>query len=154
MLPAVLVIILLGKEGLGLWLGDEFARQSTGPLQWLTFGVFLNSLATIPFVLIQAAGRPDLTAKFHMVELVVYAPLLWLLIGRYGIEGAAIAWATRTGMDAAFLMVFAQRFLAAGIQATGAFGSPPQWPYRPCSSPSARRGSKCGLWSLCSRSPC
>ena len=77
LLPAVLAIILLGK-GVGLWLGDEFARQSTGPLQWLAVGVFLNSLAMIPFVLIQAAGRPDLTAKFHMVELAIYAPLLWL----------------------------------------------------------------------------
>ena len=114
LLPAVLAIILLGKEGLGLWLGDEFARQSTGPLQWLTVGVFLNSLATIPFVLIQAAGRPDLTAKFHMVELAIYAPLLWLLIGRYGIEGAAIAWATRTGIDAVFMMVLSQRYLADG----------------------------------------
>ena len=114
LLPAVLVIILLGKEGLGLWLGDEFARQSTGPLQWLAVGVFVNSVTTIPFALIQAAGRPDLTAKFHIVELAIYAPLLWLLIGRYGIEGAAIAWATRIGIDSVFLMVFSQRYLADG----------------------------------------
>lgn len=114
LLPAVLVIILLGKEGLGLWLGDEFARQSTGPLQWLAVGVFVNSVTTIPFVLIQAAGQPDLTAKFHIVELAIYAPLLWLLIGRYGIEGAAIAWATRIGIDSVFLMVFSQRYLADG----------------------------------------
>jgi len=114
LLPAVLVIILLGKEGLGLWLGDEFARQSTGPLQWLAVGVFVNSVTTIPFALIQAAVRPDLTAKFHIVELAIYAPLLWLLIGRYCIEGAAIAWATRIGIDSVFLMVFSQRYLADG----------------------------------------
>ncbi len=116
LLPAVLAVILLGKEGLGLWLGDEFARQSTAPLQWLAVGVLLNSLAMIPFALIQSAGRPDLTAKFHLIELAIYAPLLWYLLGWYGIEGAAFAWAVRTGLDLMFLLMFAGRFLVTGRQ--------------------------------------
>lgn len=114
LLPAVLMLVLLGREGLGLWLGDEFARNGTGPLQWLAVGVLLSSLAMLPFAAIQAAGRPDLTARFHLIELAVYAPLLWFLIGRYGIEGAAVAWASRTAIDAAFLMAFSGPYLGAG----------------------------------------
>ena len=30
LLPAVLILVLLGREGLGLWLGDEFARSANG----------------------------------------------------------------------------------------------------------------------------
>jgi O-antigen/teichoic acid export membrane protein len=108
--PLILVIVTLGYEGLRLWLGSEYARNSTTVLQWLAVGVFLNCLAHIPFALIQAAGRPDITAKFHLLELPFYLAALWLLIRTYGIDGAAMAWTIRCAADAALLFVAVRRF--------------------------------------------
>jgi O-antigen/teichoic acid export membrane protein len=108
--PVILVIVTLGHEGLGLWLGAEYAENSTTVLQWLAIGVFVNCFAQIPFALIQAAGRPDLTAKFHLLELPFYLVVLWLLIGRLGIEGAAMAWAIRCAADTALLFISVRRF--------------------------------------------
>ncbi len=113
--PICLLIITFAPEGLDLWLGQEFVNKSTHVLQWLAVGVFLNSLAHIAFAFIQGIGRPDLTAKLHLIELPLYLLLVWYLIGAYGIEGAAIAWAVRTGIDAIFLFGIAQRLLPTEI---------------------------------------
>lgn len=116
--PISLLIVTLASEGLDLWLGTEFAGRSTRVLQWLTVGVFLNSLAQMPFALIQGTGRPDLTAKLHLIELPFYLVMVWRLIGICGIEGAAIAWVTRIGVDTIFLFAMAQRFLPAETSIT------------------------------------
>lgn len=109
--PVMLIIITFAQEGLDLWLGAEFARNSTRVLQLLAVGVFINSLARVPFALVQAAGRPDLTAKLHIIELPFYLLTIWWLIARAGIEGAAIAWVARVAVDAILLFTMARRFL-------------------------------------------
>jgi O-antigen/teichoic acid export membrane protein len=93
--PLTLVVVLFAPEALHLWLGTEFARRSGPVLQILAIGVFINSLANVPYALLQASGRPDLTAKLHLIELPCYAGLLYWTIRFHGIEGAAAAWAFR-----------------------------------------------------------
>ncbi len=97
--PIALVIIAFAREGLRLWVGKEFAVNSALTMQLLMFGVFINSLALIPYTLIQAVGRPDLTAKLHLLELPLYLALLLWLLKRHGIEGAALAWVLRIILD-------------------------------------------------------
>ncbi len=80
--PVVLLTIVLAHAGLRLWLGADFAQHSFRVLQWLAVGVFINSLAQIPFALVQGAGRPDLTAKLHLIELPLYLLALWWLTSR------------------------------------------------------------------------
>ena len=109
--PLALIIITLAHEGMTLWLGVEFADNSAIVLQWLAVGVFINSIAHIPFALVQGAGRPDLTAKMHIVELPFYLLILWWLLGVYGIKGAAIAWVVRIGIDTLILFVMVQWLL-------------------------------------------
>jgi len=109
--PLTLVIVILAHEGLNIWLGAEFAHHSTGVLQWLAVGVFINSLAHIPFALVQGVGRPDLTAKLHLIELPFYLLVVWWLIQSYGIGGAAIAWVARVAVDSLVLFAMAMRFL-------------------------------------------
>jgi O-antigen/teichoic acid export membrane protein len=111
--PFVLLITALAHDGLDLWLGAEFAQNSTHVLQLLAVGVFVSSLAYIPVALVQGAGRPDLTAKLHLVELPFYLLALWWLLGTFGIEGAAVAWVVRIAVDALVLFAMAQRFLPA-----------------------------------------
>ena len=72
MFPVILLIVTFANEGIYLWLGAEFAQNSSYVLQWLAAGVFINSLAQVAFAMIQGAGRPDLTAKLHLLELPFY----------------------------------------------------------------------------------
>lgn len=111
--PIILIIITFASEGLNLWLGGEFAQQDTRILQLLAVGVFLNSLAFVPFALVQGVGRPDLTAKLHFIELPFYVVTVWWLIITRGIEGAAIAWLMRVIVDIFFLFGIAYHILPA-----------------------------------------
>ena len=106
--PIVVLLTLFAPEILQLWLGTEFSRRSALPLQILSWGVLVNSLAHVPYSMLHGIGRPDLPAKFHIAELPVYAGLSWLLIGRWGISGAAAAWTIRVTLDA--LLVFGAAF--------------------------------------------
>ena len=114
MFPVTLILVTFAQEGLQLWLGVEFSNNSTRVLQWLAVGVLINSLAHIPSALVQGAGRPDLTAKLHLIEIPFYLLGLWWLIGAYGIEGAAIVWVLRVVLDAVVLFFMAGRLLHGG----------------------------------------
>src|SRR5437879_5769864 len=109
--PIMLCTVALAQDSLKLWLGAEFAQHSFRVLQYLAVGVFINSLAYVPFAFLQGAGRPDLTATLHLIELPLYLGLLWWLISTRGIEGAAIAWSVRVAVDALFLFGLSRRFL-------------------------------------------
>jgi len=111
--PIMLCTVALAQDGLKLWLGADFAQHSFRVLQFLAVGVFTNSLAQVPFALLQGVGRPDLTATLHLIELPLYLGLLWWLISRHEIEGAAIAWSARVTFDALLLFGLALRFLPA-----------------------------------------
>lgn len=115
MFPVVLLIVSFAREGLTLWVGAAFSEHSAVILRWLAVGVFFSSLAQIPFSLIQAMGRPDFTAKLHLIEVPAYATLLWFLVKGKGIEGAAIAWTARMAVDAAILFAFSWRWLEADM---------------------------------------
>jgi O-antigen/teichoic acid export membrane protein len=109
--PVMLCTVALAQDGLRLWLGAEFAQHGFRVLQYLAVGVFVNSLALVPFTLLQGVGRPDLTATMHLIELPLYLGLLWWLISTRGIEGAAIAWTARVAVDALLLFGLAKRYL-------------------------------------------
>ena len=101
-----ILTVIFAKSGLTIWLGSEFANHSFRVMQILAVGVLFNGLAYLPFVFIQSMGRPDITAKFHFLELIFYIPAIILLVKFYGIIGAAIAWTLRTGLDAILLYYF------------------------------------------------
>ena len=98
--PAVLILCVFAQDGLTIWLSKAFAQKSSVVLQWLAVGVLINSLAFVPFGFIQAAGRPDLTAKLHLLELPPYLGLLWLGMAQLGLPGVAIVWTVRVAFDA------------------------------------------------------
>ena len=103
--PPLLLVIAFARQILEFWLGADYAAQATPVLQILAGGVLVNSLAQILFSLLQGLGRPDLVAKFHLIELPLYASLLWVLLKQMGIAGAALAWTVRVSADALLLFV-------------------------------------------------
>ncbi len=109
--PVILLTAGFAREGLSFWINPDFAVHSSRILQWLALGVFINSLAQIAINLVQGVGRPDLSAKLHFSELPIYLIALYLLILKYGAEGAAIAWVLRVTFDGTVLFIFANNLL-------------------------------------------
>jgi O-antigen/teichoic acid export membrane protein len=110
MIVPLAATILLGYQGLDLWVGSSFAQHSVAVAKILVIGIVANALARTPFVFVQAAGRADLTALVHLVELPLYIAALWLLLkSGGGIEGVAIAWSGRTILDMLALYFMAVR---------------------------------------------
>ncbi len=101
--PVLVVLAVLAPELLELWLGGEYARRSGAALRILALGMLANTLAYVPGVLLQAVGRPDIPAKFHLVELPIHLALLWTFTQAWGITGAAAAWALRMALDGVLL---------------------------------------------------
>lgn len=114
LLPVLLLITAFAPEGLSVWLGAEFAAQSSAVLRCMAVGVFINAIAQVFASVIQAAGRPSITARLHLAELPLYLVMLWWMIGRYGILGAALAWTVRAALDGALLVLLARPMLGAG----------------------------------------
>ena len=96
-------------QGLSLWLGGDFASKSWLIVSVLSFGIFLNGIAFVPFAMIQAAGDAKTTAVLHVFELALYVPLLIASLHFFGLLGAAIAWVCRVALDLLLLTVRAQR---------------------------------------------
>jgi len=101
--PIVLLITVFAQDGLKLWLGADFAQHSARVLQLIGAGVFINSLASVPFAFLQGVGRPDLTGKLNLLELPFYLLSVWVLTKLRGIEGTALAWTLRMTVDGAAL---------------------------------------------------
>ena len=106
--PLALVFVF-APELLRVWLGAQYAEQSSTALRILAVGVFANALAHPLFISLYAKNRPDLPAKFHLIELVIHVPLTIALIRSFGITGAAAAWTTRVTLDMCLLLWAAAR---------------------------------------------
>ena len=104
--------IVLVAPFITFWMGEDFASSAAPVAELLLIGAWVNGLAFIPFSLLQGQGRPDITAKFHMLELIPFVILLWFLANRFGIFGAAAGWVLRSTLDAGLL------FAAAGFSIT------------------------------------
>ncbi len=106
---AATVIIVLAKDLLAIWLGADFAAHGAVVLQILTVALIVVSVARIPYASIQAVGRPDVTAKLHLIELPIYIVVLAVCTATVGLAGAALAWTLRVGLDAVLLFMASRR---------------------------------------------
>ena len=94
-----IVIALILPIILPLWIKGNLDDRSIVIGQILCMGVLSNSIGSMYYALIHAKGRPDLTAKLHILELPLYATLLYFLLENFGIVGAAWAWVARMLFD-------------------------------------------------------
>jgi O-antigen/teichoic acid export membrane protein len=72
-------------------------------------GVLINCFVHVPSNFLCGLGRPDVIAKLLLLELPFYVPFCYLMIRRFGIEGAALAWSVRVVIEVALLMMFTRR---------------------------------------------
>ena len=118
MFPLSLATFLLAKPGLSWWINEAFAEHTHRIAEILAIGIFINSFGYISQALVQAYGRPNLTAQLHVVELVVYVPYLCWFVGKYGAEGAAIAWVVRVTISTIVLSILANWCLSGRVSRT------------------------------------
>lgn len=102
--PLFLIGIFLIDWFLTLWIGEDFASETSFVGQILLLGFWGNAIARIPHALLQASGKPDIVAKCHLAELVPYFFLLYFGLEYLGIAGAAIAFSLRTTADSIILL--------------------------------------------------
>jgi O-antigen/teichoic acid export membrane protein len=107
--PAAALIIGMAHPFLKIWLGGDFPLQSAPIMQLLAVGILINAVSQVPSSALQAMGRPDITAKLHMIELPLYLILVWAMIHSWGIMGAALAWVLRVIFDTAMLFILFYR---------------------------------------------
>lgn len=97
--PLAAVGALAAGPALHMWIGAEFAANSTRVMQILLVGFVFNAAAQIPFAALHSQGCTRQPALLHLIELPIYLGVLVLLVQRYGLEGAACAWALRALFD-------------------------------------------------------
>lgn len=99
MLLVSILMISFSYFGLKIWINEEVASKSYFLLIIMMVGVFFNSLAQVPFALIQADGKVKLTSLLHVIEFFIYIGILVLLANYFGLVGVAIAFLLRTIID-------------------------------------------------------
>jgi O-antigen/teichoic acid export membrane protein len=109
--PVTLFILFFAKPGMTLWLDADFAAKGAGVMQWLAIGIFANAPGQVAFAVIQAAGRPDITAKIHIIETPFYLLALYFFVQWFGILGAAMAWTGRLLFETFLLFWYAEKLL-------------------------------------------
>jgi O-antigen/teichoic acid export membrane protein len=97
--PVTLLLVGLAPEAIRLWLGADWAAHAARVLQLAAVALFVGGMTMGPVAMLQAAGRPDLPAIFHLVELPLHLAILAALTARWGAAGAAAALLVRVTID-------------------------------------------------------
>lgn len=108
MLGVFAVAAALAHPVLVIWISADFADHAIIIVWILCFGLWINSIAQMPYMLLHAIGRPKTVALFQIAELVVYAGLIYGLSKSFGIVGAALAWTLRVSGDCVLLHLAAR----------------------------------------------
>lgn len=95
--PICLIAVVLAGPMLRLWLGSQIQPEGIAAFRILIVAMAFHAVAYPPIYVIEAFGRADVVARYHLAELVVYVPIAVVLIMHYGVIGAAVAWALRGG---------------------------------------------------------
>jgi len=93
-------------------LGHSLGEGADGYLMPLLIGTFFNGLAQFPYLKLAAIGHSRYVSVLHTIEIVPYMFLLIFLSINYGVNGAAIAWATRCGVDFISLVLLEKFYIS------------------------------------------
>jgi O-antigen/teichoic acid export membrane protein len=109
--PPIAVLTAVMHPFLSLWIDSAFAERASATGVVLAAGIWINSIAMVASAYLQGTGRPDVTARCHLIELLPHIALLWLCVRFFGAVGAAAAMLAISAIDAVLLMTFARMSL-------------------------------------------
>lgn len=101
--PFVSMAIILSYPFLDLWVNPGFSRHAAPLLIIFSVIIFFINPSYIPYIMLQASGKPHLAAKFQLIELLPFIILVYYLIKQLGVTGAALAWALRSLSESLYL---------------------------------------------------
>ncbi len=112
MFPILLILVIFAHWLLGLWISRDFADQGYRIAQILSIGVMSNSMATLPFLVLQAQGRARQIVLVQICEVPFYLGALYYAGTKFGVVGIASAWSIRMLLDAVLLWCLVRKVLA------------------------------------------
>lgn len=106
--PVSVFFILFGVDFIETWLGSAGANiPDLSDYSFIIFlisiGFLVNSYAHIPHAYLQAKGYVKHTAIAHMLEAIIFIPLMYFSGVHFGIEGLVSAWLLRHVVDLVIL---------------------------------------------------
>jgi O-antigen/teichoic acid export membrane protein len=113
----VVMLLVHSPSFLAAWMGPEFAVGATPCLRILSLAVLVNVLGWPSLQLLQAAGRANVSARYHLIELAIHIPVSVVLISRGGVVGAAVAWLLRVTLDTTLMLRAAARITETPMRA-------------------------------------
>lgn len=109
--PVVCLLLVFSRRILEIWLGEEFAAQSTLVLQLLLAATLIDYPGIIASTLLEGAGQPRQIAMVKMLYLPIHALLIYIASDIYGIVGAALALVTLRVIYSIIFTLAAMRLL-------------------------------------------
>ena len=92
-LPAAMLLIVMGRPILQLWTADPALSTATAPLlSLLAAGCLFNGVMHMPYMLQLAHGWSSFAFRVNVVSAIIYVPALFLITTRHGAIGAAACW--------------------------------------------------------------
>jgi O-antigen/teichoic acid export membrane protein len=102
--PILILLAFFAGDFLRLWLGPDFAAQSTFVVILLAAGFLVNTVTVVPNNYLMGIGRVDIAPKYQAVELAAFTAMTWAGAKLAGIQGVAAASALRLVAFSVFLM--------------------------------------------------
>jgi O-antigen/teichoic acid export membrane protein len=90
-IPLIVFIFFFAKPILATWIDKDFSNKSYLVLQLLSIAYLMASFPAIIVSIIEGIGRPKIPTIFSSINVVLYLSLVFLLIPRYALIGAAIS---------------------------------------------------------------
>jgi O-antigen/teichoic acid export membrane protein len=113
---------MFAPEILKLWMGKTFAGSAVLVFEILSLAFVINSVAQLPFTVLQAVGRTDLTGKVHLIELPIHLLFTFIMVRELGLVGTAVATLCRILLDACLLYFLAFSKLGLEVVVVKDFG--------------------------------
>lgn len=102
--PVAIGAIVVLEPFLRVWVGPVIAEHGAPVGRFLIVAVWLIGQAGVTRILIQSQNNPAVAARVGLIELPLFAGLLWLGIDRFGLPGAAAAVLFRSLFDYVVLL--------------------------------------------------
>lgn len=103
MMMVTIPLVAVTPELLRLWLGPEFEARSSTAMRIVFVGFVINASVYAYYAVVRVRSHPLTLTVLYAIELPIFAVLIYVLVPRYGIEGAAAAWALRVLLDTVVL---------------------------------------------------
>jgi len=107
MTAPVIGALFIAGPFLELWVGPEVGGPAANVCRILLIAYWANAFAIIPFVRLQAQGRPDIVTKIILVQAPFHLTALYLALNGYGLLGAAVIVAARSIIEVFVMLYFA-----------------------------------------------